>query len=452
MSLVTLLSIARSALLAHQRAIDVTAHNVANAQTPGYSRQRLDLVAVTPVRMGFGALGRGVTDVGVSRARDRLLDAGYRRDSGLLGRSNMLHDMLSQIEVALAEPGDLGVAAALDGLFQSFADLANDPASGPPRELVRQAANRLVQMLHQLDAQLARAEQDAIERLSAQVDEVNGIAERVARLNADILSAGGQAPDLADQRDLLLDQLSELAPVRVLYNDDGTVGVLVGEALLVDRAATYPLGVKPLAGGGWGVGPAAGAGTLNLDAGSLAALSEVTSTTLPGLRSQLDTFTQALVTETNALHRAGFTLTGATGVDFFDPAGVTAGSIALSAALQASTDNLAAAATTAPGDNAVALQLAALGRTALAALGGRTLREYYTQVAAGVGIGVRNAAQDAVTHQALVDNADALRSSVSGVSVDEEMTALIAQQQAYGAAARLVHVAEEMAQTLLEMI
>jgi flagellar hook-associated protein 1 FlgK len=454
MSLLSLLSIARSALLAHQRAMAVTGHNVANAQTPGYSRQRLILVAASPQSLPEGVVGRGVTAATIVRTRDRFYDATFRRESGLLGDAATLRGHLSQVEGAFAEPSDLGVAAALDGVFQAFGDLSNDPAGALNRDLVRQAAGRFVQRLRQLDGQLAEVAADALARLRGQLDEVNALAGQIASLNAEILASGGargSAPDLEDQRDLLVDRLSNLMAVRVLERGDGTIGVMAGDLLLVDGTAAQRLEARAV-GGGWEVGVAGGGRTVAPGAGSVHALTDLLGSTLPALRTRLDGFAAAVVTEFNAIHRTGYTLAGAIGVDFFDPAGVTAGSISLSSAVLASGDAIAASATGAPGDGGIALRLAGLADAMPAALGGRTLRGLYSEVAAMVGTGVRDASQREAIHQSLADRADLSRASLSGVSVDEEMVLLIAQQQAYGAAARLVRVADDMMQDLMRQL
>jgi flagellar hook-associated protein 1 len=454
MSLSSFLSIARSALLAQQRAMDVTGHNVANAQTPGYSRQRLTTTAAEPLWSAWGTIGRGVSTGSITRVRDVLLDSNYRRESGSLGTATTLNSFLSQVEGALGEPSETGVAAALDDLFKGFGDLANDPANGATRDIVRQSATRLTQLLHSLDARIVQAQSDAVERLRADVDQVNSLAGRIAALNAQILAAGGPdhaAPDLQDQRDVMVDELSGLVGVRVVTHEDGTVGVIAGDTLLVDAGMAQTLVVRQT-GSGYGVGLASTTGVIDPQSGSLKALTDLASSVLPGLRGQLDTFVASLVGEVNAVHRTGFTLAGVDGVDFFDATKLTAGSLSLSTEVQASSDAIAASATGAAGDGGIALLLAGLGTRAVGALGGRTLREFYTQVAQAVGSGVSNSLVDAETAQTLVDSADAQRTSVSGVSLDEEMVALIAQQQAYGAAARLVNVADEMMQQLLQML
>ena len=131
---------------------------------------------------------------------------------------------------------------------------------------------------------------------------------------------------------------------------------------------------------------------------------------------------------------------------------MTAGTIALAPGIIASGDAIAAAGIAAPGDGTIAQQLAALTTTGVAALGGRSFRDFYIDLSGVVGSSVSSASQDSSAHLAMVDQADTLRASVSGVSVDEEMVALITQQQAYTAAARIVNVANEMMQSVLEMI
>lgn len=453
MSLQSLLSIARSALHTHQRAMDVTAHNIANANTPGYTRQRLDLTAETPQWGPLFPMGRGVTATTLTRIRDLFFDASYRDESGNAGRSGTLVDYLGRIEATMHEPSDTGLASGLDGLFRSFADLANDPSNRIARDQVRQSAGRLAQQLHALDAALGRVREDSLSDLRSQVDAVNSIAQQVAQLNGQIQATGGpsnSSPDLMDQRDRLLDQLAGYGDVRVLDRGDGTVGVMLGDTLLVDGGMTQTLQVTS-AGAGYGVSVAGGA-AVRLQSGSLAGLADLTQNWLPSAQAQLDQLAQALVTQVNTLHRAGYNLNGATGVDFFDPAGVTAGSIQLSAAVTASSDAIAAAGTNAPGDGSVALQLAGLSQTGIASLGGKSLREHWIGIAGWMGSGVENSGRDREAAITLMDRADELRTSVSGVSVDEEMVELLGQQQAYTAAARLVQVASDVMDEVLRLL
>lgn len=456
MSLASLLSIARSALATHQRAIETASHNVANAQTQGYSRQRAELVAMSPEQTPWGTVGRGVTDLGIARARDAFLDDNFRNQSGLLQQSTTLQDLLGRIEATIGEPSDTGLAAALDDLFSAFGDLANDPAGATPRGLVQQNAQLLVQQFRRIDGAISDAAREAAERLRSGVADVNALAGQVADLNRQILELGGplrRAPDLEDQRDRLLDRLAELVGARTLRRDNGSVAVIAGNTVLVDGGFSQPIQLVSAPGGGFGVGLANGGGTMiSLGSGALRALSDVTTTYVPAYRARLDALAAGLVSEVNAIHRTGTTPAGATNTDFFDPAGTTAGTIKLAPAVAASRDAIAAGATNAPGDGAVALQLAQLRTTGVASFGGQTIGAAYDDLVALVGVDVRVATQSAQAHDILVAQADTQRLAVSGVSIDEELTNLIAQQQAFIAASKLVSVADEMAQTVLQMV
>jgi len=454
MSLASLLSIARTALLTHQRAMDVTAHNIANANTPGYTRQKLLLTPETPQWGPLFSTGRGVTAAGIQRTRDSFYDSTFRTDSGTMGRAGTTYEYLGRIEATMGEPSTTGLASALDGVFRAFADLAGDPASGPNRELVRSAAGRVTQQLRSMSSTIGDVRQDALEDMRVQVDQVNQLSQQIGRLNGRILASGGPthtAADLMDQRDLLIDQLAQLVDVRVLPRADGTVGVQGGGQMLVDGEQVALLAVTTV-GAGFGLVTQSGGNPVDARSGSLHALAQLTQTDLPAVQAQLDQLAQSLVTEFNALHRAGYTLNGATNVDFFDPAGVTASTISLSAAVRGSADNIAAASVNAPGDGGVAAALAALATTGVVSLGGRTLREHYVGLAAGLGLDVQSAKQDFEAQLVLVEQADQARQSVGGVSIDEEMVGLIGQQQAYQAAARLISVADEMMQDIMRIL
>lgn len=453
MSLLSLLSIARSALLAQQRAMSVTGHNVANATVSGYHRQRLDIHAATAQWTPVGTLGRGVESGAVLRTRDTLLDSAFRRAAGEHGYSATSSDTLSRVEAAFGEPSDYGVAAAFDALFGAFQALGADPNGSAARMAVRDAASAFVGRVRTLDGELGALTQDTTDRARQQVAEVNGLARQAAELNAQILAASGPAggaADLEDARDRVIDRLATLVGGRVLERPDGTMTVVAGDAVLVDGGLAHQLEVRASATG-FDIARVGDAGTLRLPSGSLGALSAL-ATSIPARRAELDAFVRAVVEEVNAIHRTGATPSGATGLDFFDPAGLTGATLALAPGVAASPDGIAASTPGSPGDGAVATSIAALADGPLASLGGRTLRSLYTDVAAAAGSDAAQAADDEAADAALEIHADEQRTSLFGVSVDEEMVTLIAQQQAYAAAARLVSTADEMIQELLNIV
>ncbi len=454
MSLNSILSIARSALLTHQQAVDTASHNIANASTEGYSRQRLELSAADPLRTAQGTIGRGVTSDGVRRARDQFLDASYRQESSLLGRFDTTRQLVAGLEDVLGEPGEAGLAVGLDSLLDAFSDLANDPSNLAARTVVRENAAALTHAFRSTADRLAGVGLDVIQRMRDDLANVNALARDIAGLNQQIISAahGHSAPDLEDRRDMLIDQLSSLIDVQVVPHERGTVGIVAGGALLVDGAQHGVLELRALASGGQGIGVAGSGGPVALSGGSLKALSDLTTATIPGLQRKLDQFARAVVTEVNAIHRSGRTAAGETGVDFFDPAGVTAHGMQLSDAVRQSTANIVTGGSGAAGDGALALQIAQLRSTAVGTAEGQTLAEYFNAMVASVGVLGRSAEVSATSQDALLANIAAQRSSVTDVSIDEEMVALIKSQQAFAAASKIVLAADDMIQSVLDMV
>ncbi|MFN8651609.1 MAG: flagellar hook-associated protein FlgK [Gemmatimonadales bacterium] len=455
MSLTSLLSIARSALLTHQKAVDTTGHNIANASTPGYTRQRLSLTAEVPLQTPIGQVGRGVTADGIERLRDSFLDTNYRRENGELGRFTTLKDTLGQVEEVFGEPSSTGLGSGIDSFLAAFGDLANDPSGTTPRTLVRQAAQNLVQQFRQADQRLTAIGADVREKMIGQVDQVNQLAQQIADLNIAIRAGNSglkESPDLKDKRDVLIDQLSGIAGVRVIDRPDGTVGVAAGDALLVDGGSVGQLSVRDMGQGKLEVSVAGSSLPISLKSGSLAGLIDLGSNTLPGVRDKLNTLVSSIVTEVNAVHRNGRGLNGGANIDFFDPAGLTVDTVNLSAAIRNSTDNIAAGVSGAAGDNTNALAIAALRTTGVASQNGQTLSGGYQQLVSELAVSLNDVSSRTEAQSTIASNADAQRQSVSGVSVDEELTALITQQNAYAAAARLVTVADDMIKDVIGMV
>jgi flagellar hook-associated protein 1 FlgK len=455
MSLTEMMNIARSALLTQQAAMAVTGHNIANANTPGYSRQTARLAAATPLNTPIGTIGRGVTLVAIDSARNEFLNGQIRTQSGTLGYSNSLRDSLSQVENVYGEPSDSGLGSGIDGFLSAWNDVANDPSAQTPRNLLRQSAQALVDQFHSINNQLGVIAQNVHQQIAGAVDQVNAIATQIAQLNSQIQSSkgtGAASGDLSDQRDQLIDQLSQLVDTRVVQHDDGTVGVIAGSTLLVDASQLQKLQTVDLGGGQFGVGIVGQAGTIDPGAGSIKGLVQASGVEIPAAQARLDTLAATIVSSVNTLHQAGTTTGGATNVAFFNPAGTTAATIGLSAQVQASLNNIVAGTTAATGDGAVAQQISQLSGTAVAALGGQTLRGYYNDSVSDIAGKVSAASVAATSQSTLVSSLDSQRSSETGVSVDEELTRMIEQQQAFSAAAKMVNVADEMMQTILTIV
>lgn len=419
-------------LIAHQQAINTTGHNIANANTPGYSRQEAVLAAmgalVVPANSattGAGAqLGTGVDVAGIRRIRDGFLDVQYRAEQMKLGESSAKTNSLEQVELAFNEPSDNSINALLARFWDAWSNVARAPEPAPARTAVVEAGKSLAAAFQAVHAQLttaSRQAQAAYDGLTGANGSVDQWARELAQLNETIAHAVtvGQAPnDLLDRRDLLLDKLSDLAQVSVTETGTGAVRVDFGGVTLVDPAAaggyTWPQ-------------------TLTRPGGRLGALLDLASPTGPAIsfRDRLDAIAADVVARVNALHSAS------TGVAYFDPAGRTADTItvrATAATVVFSSDGTS-------GRNDVA--------NALAQLRGGSQDRSYAALVAEVGGIVRSALNSEAIQQSLVDAIENRRQSVQGVSPDEEMTNLIRFQRGYQASSRTMTTLDDMLDTLI---
>lgn len=457
------LQIARSGVVAQQTAVRVASQNITNAETEGYTRQRAQLVTARPTITPLGSMGAGVRVADVTRLRDSLLDANFRRDSGRAASSQFREEVLGQVQLILGEPTETGIMASLDAFHDAWSDLASNPTNAPIRGLVVQRGDQLATMLRSFSGRLDETRTYAEDRLASTIEDVNRLSGQIALINTDIVrvEAGGQtATDLRDQRDLLIDKMAKLGSVRVIERDMGDVAVLIDGAMVVDGA-----GHNELSTSGSPAEVFIGSRAVAFRAGPsmLGDLLTIINTDIPAVQQRLDDLAAGMVAQVNALHRSGYTRTGATNVDFFDPAGTTASSIRVVAGVD---DVVTADLASQPANNRIALAMAALrGRpsenvvagnyaawTAVQNnLGGESFSEHYTTTVVDLASLVNDAENASSVYAALADQAMVRRESVSGVSVDEELILVMQHQQAYTAAARLVNVIDEMMQTLLQM-
>ena len=478
-----LFSIARSALVTHQTALQTIAHNIANAETPGYSRQEALLEANTPVHMTYGTVGTGVSVHTIIRKRDILLDDGFRSSNASLGSAETRQQSLSSLEGIFGEPSDAGMSSALDQFWGAWSDLATTPNNGAARAVVQQRGAQVADLFNSFDAGLTAQRVAGVDRLSATVAEINALANTVAQLNGRLVSAeigGDPANDLRDQRDMVLDQLSKLAGSRVFMQNDGSATVLIGNSNLVDGNSARPLRlefVQPVPPPAvtpsdipvrvkLGNSPDA----LSNMGGEFDAIIRTVNTDIPALRGRLDAMAAALVTAVNDAHTTGFTFTGnsipgtAAG-NFFDAGTVTnpvrGGTIRLDTTIAADSSKIASSDdVNAPTGNGAATTLATLRVLAdtvnytdsngVSESG--TFLNFFRSTVTRLGIDVRRAEDDATIYTTLAENADTRRQSVSGVNTDEELVQMMKVQQSYTAATKLIRTADEMLQTLLSLI
>ena len=479
-----LLSIARSALLSQQTSLQVIAQNIANAQTPGYSRQEAVLQATPPVRFSYGSIGTGVSVATIVRRRDILLDDSFRSANALASGSEKRRDLVGQLESVFDEPSDSGLSNALDQFWGGWSDLATSPNSGAAKAVLQQRGRQVAGLFNQFDSQLTQSRSSTLDRLSTTIANINQTALQISDLNGRIVTSeadGNTANDLRDERDLKVDALSKLAGVRVINNVNGSVSVIIGNSTLVDGITARPLAAQlvppvPL--------PAVTPSDIPLKVtlgnsqdslaplgGELKALLDFVNNDVPDARSRLDALAAQLVSGVNAEHVQGFVFNGAAipgsaAGNFFDAGTVAnpvrASTIKLDAVIDANATKISASRdVNAPTDNTNAIAISAMRTTAgtVSFLATPTsppetgsFDGFYRNMVTVIGVSMNGASDNASIYRSLTDQAESRRQSVSGVSTDEELTNMMRVQQAYTAASKLIKVADEMLQTLLQLV
>lgn len=365
------LDTAVKALRAHQLAVDVAAHNIANAQTPGFSRQR---VLLRPIGLEgaawsardslLGKPGFGVDARDVQRIRDAFIDYQARQALSSRGQHSAFAAPLRNAETIFNDPSDDGISALLARFWAAWHDVVNEPESSAARTALVHATQTFTLRLQAAQSELDLQRRNLNQLVSSAADEINAFAREIAALNLQIKQVelnGDRANDLRDRRDVLLDKLSEVASVQYSEAQTGEVTVYLGSHELVFGATARTIVAGPDPGDPtmtkltWqndGFDVVAGGGKLKgiLDARDQA---------LPDLQRKLDAFAVGLINGVNTLHRQGYGLDNSTGLDFLQ--GTGAGDIRLNPVLAANPHRIAtAAAPNSPGDASIALQIASL--------------------------------------------------------------------------------------------
>jgi flagellar hook-associated protein 1 FlgK len=433
------LQTALSGILAQQRGLDVTAHNVANANTVGFSRQEARMVASpafsypSVVNAGVpGQIGTGVDVTAYRRVRDQFVDVQLRAQSTRQGNYEAKSDGLDQVELALAEPGDTGLNSLLNKYWNAWQDVANAPENLATRQALVQAAGALTDGFRTLSSQLTTIQSQTASNVTSSLDEVNTIGRQVLDLNVQIANstAVGDAPnDLLDQRDVLIDRLAQLGNVSTTAGTNGAIDVTVaGATLVAGSTSSSTLAESDLT---------------SLSSGKLAGLVNLRDVLLPGYKSQLDAVASATVAKTNALHRTGYDLNGVAGSDFFASSGTTAATIAVDPGIVASPGKIAAA--KAPGEYGDATVALAIGDLQ----GDNSIDVAYRQLVTTIGADSQESQRSLANATLLADALSSRRDSISGVSLDEEMTNLMKFQRGFQASSRALNAMDEMIDLLV---
>jgi flagellar hook-associated protein 1 FlgK len=428
-------------ILAHQRSLDVTSHNIANAGTEGYSRQEavLETAGAMPI-VGAGWLGTGVDVAEYRRIRDTYLDVQMRAQTMLKSYHETRQNGLEQVEMALAEPSDSGLSTLLNRFWSGWQDLANAPENQGVRQALVQTTGTLAAGFNALHSQLTTVDAQTNAEIANTVDDVNSLLQRLAAVEQPIMDAVGvgQNPsnDLLDERDALVDKLAEIVNLTVTPETDGSVTLRVGTKTLLQAGVPTPIA---------GVADFVVAGVDQLMSGKLEGLVALTTSIAGpgGYIARLNGIASSLIANVNALQSAGYALgAGApSGISFFS--GADASDIGVNAAIVADPRLIAAADGASQAGNGMnALTVSAL-RT------DPTLDPAYSQLVTSIGADTREARRSTSNATVLTDALENRRQSVSGVSLDEEMTNLLRFQRGFQASARAMNAMDETIEMLI---
>lgn len=502
-----LLETAKRSLFTQQAALNTTGHNIANANTPGFSRQVANTTESIPIEaFGInrsnapGQLGTGVEVTSITRVREKFLDDQYRNENKALGSWNIQSDTLEKLETIVNEPSDSGLRTVLDNFWKSWSDLSKDPENVAGRKIVRENAVALADAFHFTSDKLKDLQSDLTNNIDLKSKEINSVSSSIANLNQEIKkieSLGDDANDLRDQRDLLTDNLSKIVNVQVVDTPNGytinmgntnlvtgdTVNATTSASLMSDYAsgnlnsgevhgmivsrdkfvADYQTQLDTLANS-----IANGDITITIPAGSvLPDKTVLNGKVYTGAARTLASDLTVTVKGLNGLHKLGYTLDNPVQAapDFFTAkpgfSTITAESFQLNPVIDNDTSKIAtslrtdvtgAAETVVKGNNTMALLMSQLKDTKFnfdptnsgAILNSGTVDDFFRSIVGQLGVQAQEASRQLDNQKALVDQVDSRRQSVSGVSLDEEMSDMIKFQHAYAAAARVMTTFDEM--------
>jgi len=489
-----ILEIAKRGLFAQRLGIDITGHNVANATRPGYSRQRADLRSGEVLKSSQGLLGTGVLSTNGGRLRNAFIDEQVRNSYGSFEDASTQRSVLSRIETKINELTTNGIGQQLTRFFNSFQTLSQQPEDLQPRINVVNQAKRLTDTFHTTFQAYQSAQKETIDQLGIVLNQVNELGKAISQLDVEVLrlqSSGSDASDTKDQRDILIDELSKLANVKVSEDSRGSVIVSLGGTVIASRAGSLTLSTafvtKETTFEGSDVavpqlvivGPPFNEDSaedprlrlVNVTSGQLNGYLNVYNNLLtPGL-IRLNTMANVLTEKVNEIHENGAgrynpeTGSAESGLSFFNPdvintddlvLGNSASLIAIADEIYQDPNNVAGTEDEGlPGNNVIAKQLAALLDERMFLTVDEptlTISEYNNLTTDEIATASFQAANLQEASESVLQQMQFQQQAVSGVSTDEEMANLINFQRAYDASAKVASTVNDMFLTILNMV
>lgn len=466
------LNLGSRALQAQRVGIEVAGHNMANANNPAYSRQRITMQTSVSLDSAHGQQGTGVDVTTIQRVHNVLIDSQIINESSLTGslaaeqralqyaQSNLgqqIDTRASGAEGAAAAQGSgtqHGISEALSGFFSAVQTLSSQPSSITGRDLVLKSASLLAEKFNQTDVRLNEMAKSLDDSVEVDVASVNRLLDEIGKLNQEVIRSeafgDGTANDARDTRQQKLEELAGYVKIDAAEMDSGAINVSIASTLMVEgNKVVDKLEAFTEANGRTYVKASAGT-ALDITGGSIQGTIHARDGDVKALKDNLDELAASIIREVNAIHAEGYSIDGSTGENLFG--GTGSADMSVNSKL---VDNPAllqvAGVQAAPGDSSVAVAIAQLERKPVEALQKQTFSAHYSETVAAIGQSLRTV-NDKVTDQGVIQSMlTKQRDTVSGVSLDEEMTDLVKFQKAFQASARLITTVDELLDAVISM-
>lgn len=452
-NLLASLSIATGAMAAEQGALNETANNVANVNTPGYSRKEPQFSENPPLVVGNLSFGTGVSLTDVSGVRDAVLQLQIQQQTGQESQLNSLVTALQQVQAQFSNQGNNDIGSQLSALFSSVSQLSTQPSSISLRQGVLTAAANLASTFNNTANSLGQQRSSLDLSVQQAVTQVNTLTQEIAQVNQQITSLQNlhqDASSFIDQRDVLIGQLSGLIDVSEIQSDNGiTLTTSNGTALVAGSQAFTlttqldPSGVQHIFANSTDI-------TSEINSGQLGGLIQARDQTIPALMNSLDTLAAGISRVFNSADAQGFDLNGSAGGSIFSVPPTGGQGAAASMTVTMTDPSLIAASSDGSADsNGNLANFSNLQNQPI--INGQTPSDYYSNIVFGIGNEVSNGSAELQSAQAVLQQLQDQRGSISGVSLDEEAANTVQFQRAYDAAAQVATAINNMLETVINM-
>lgn len=461
-----MMDIGKRTMMNSQSALQTVSHNIANKNTEGYSRQRVDVQSASPINEGRLQFGMGARAATVSRTSNPFLEKQLQREGATKGYLDSQAELMVRVEQVFNEQSIKGLNQYISDFFNGFRELANTPESITARTVVKETAELMGRDFSRVYSQLNEVQGDINFQIKGRVEEVNKMIEEVATLNQQILETevrGASANDQRDRRELLIKKLNEIVDIKVAEGDRGSVTIMAGgNGILVSGNEFAKLSTQRIDESGRLDVMVKSAGSpepisiaSRVKGGSLGAVLQVRDEVVEDIKASMNKLAEAIVGEVNQAHRQGLDRNGVQGHNFFEslnektPAAL---GVKLSSIIRDDVNKIVTGIDpAAPGDPTVAHVISQIQNKQVFDGDAATLDDYYNAQVGRIGVLTQRSTKASEAQTEVVAQLAKLRESISGVSLDEEATKMIEFQKSFDASARLIRTADEMFDTVLNL-